>query len=68
VRKISAPTLYVLGGASKIVPPETQEQLQKTLPNVRIVIMPKLGHYPHVEAPDEYVRIVQAFLSESRAR
>jgi hypothetical protein len=34
----------VLGGASRIVPAETQENLKQTLPDVRIVIMPGLGH------------------------
>jgi pimeloyl-ACP methyl ester carboxylesterase len=64
VQKITCPTLYVLGGASNIVPPATQKQLKETLPDVRIVIMPGLGHYPHLEAPEEYLQIVQAFLDE----
>jgi esterase len=63
VRGIKAPTIYILGGASTIVPEETQKQLTATLPGVRIVTMPGLGHYPHQEAPDEFVRIVQGFLS-----
>jgi esterase len=62
VSKIRCPTIYILGGASRIVPPETQQQLKQTLPDVRIVIMPGLGHYPHLEAPDEYIKIVQSFL------
>jgi pimeloyl-ACP methyl ester carboxylesterase len=62
VSKIKCPTIYILGGASTIVPPATQEQLKATLPDVRIVTMPGLGHYPHLEAPEEYVKIVQAFL------
>jgi pimeloyl-ACP methyl ester carboxylesterase len=68
VRRIQAPAIYILGGASTIVPPETQEQLKKTLPDCRIVIMPGLGHYPHLEAPEEYVRIVQGFLAEQHTR
>ena len=64
VRQITCPTLYVLGGASNIVPPATQEQLKKAVPSSRIIIMPGLGHYPHLEAPDEYLKIVQTFLDE----
>jgi esterase len=64
VSKITCPTIYVLGGASKIVPPETQQRLKETLPKVEIVILPGLGHYPHVESPGEYVRIVAAFLEK----
>ena len=32
VRKITAPALYVIGGGSRIVPPETQQKLKDTLP------------------------------------
>ena len=63
VSKIKCPTIYILGGVSSIVPPETQDRLKSTLPDVRIVTMPGLGHYPHLEAPEEYLRIVQAFLA-----
>lgn len=63
VRKIKCPTIYILGGASSIVPPETQKQLKDTLPSVEIVTMPGLGHYPHVESPEEYLKIVSAFLA-----
>jgi esterase len=62
VRKISCPTIYILGGASNIVPPETQKKLKETLPKVEIVTMPGLGHYPHVESPAEYLKIVEEFL------
>jgi len=33
------------------------------LPDVQIATMPGLGHYPHQEAPEEYVKIVQTFLA-----
>jgi esterase len=62
VRKIKAPIVYILGGDSKIVPPETQEELRKTLPQVEIVSMPGLGHYPSDEKPDEFVAMVDEFL------
>jgi esterase len=62
VEKIKCPTIYILGGASRIVPPETQEKLKQTLPDVRIVVMPGLGHYPDQEATNEFIRIVREFL------
>jgi pimeloyl-ACP methyl ester carboxylesterase len=62
VSKIKCPTIYILGGASSIVPPETQERLKAALPDVRILTMPGLGHYPHLESPEEYLRIVRGFL------
>jgi pimeloyl-ACP methyl ester carboxylesterase len=62
VRKITAPTLYVIGGGSRIVPPETQQKLKDTLPNVRIVVMPGLGHYPDEEDTPGFMKIVWEFL------
>ena len=63
VEKIKCPTIYILGGASRIVLPETQEKLKQTLPGVRIVVMPGLGHYPDQEATVDFIRIVQTFLA-----
>jgi esterase len=63
VRNIRAPILYVLGGRSKIVPPETQEMLRKTLPQVQFVTIPDTGHYPSDEKPAEFLAIVDRFLA-----
>jgi len=65
VERITCPTLYVLGGASAIVPVQAQERLKQTLHQCEIVVMPGLGHYPHLEAPEEYVAIVRGFLGKN---
>lgn len=64
VREIKCPTLYVLGGASRIVPPETQQKLKETIPGVQIIVMPGLGHYPDQEATEEFLKIIQIFLAK----
>lgn len=66
VRRIVSPTLYVIGGRSTIVPPETQAELRKTIPGVQIVTMPGLGHYPSQEQPKAFEEIVKGFLSRAR--
>jgi pimeloyl-ACP methyl ester carboxylesterase len=63
VQQIKSPTIYVLGGASRIVPPETQQKLKETLPDIKVVVMPGLGHYPDQEATADFLRIVQTFLA-----
>ena len=65
VREIEAPTIYILGGASTIVPPETREALREALPQVQIEIMPGLGHYPSEEDPAGFSGIVDRFLSQA---
>jgi len=62
VRRITAPALYVIGGVSRIVPAETQQKLKDTLPDVRIVVMPGLGHYPDEEDTAGFMKIVAEFL------
>lgn len=66
VRRIKAPIIYVLGGVSAIVPPETQQELQAALPQSQIVMMPGLGHYPSDENPQEFLAIVDRFLARVR--
>jgi len=63
VKRIRAPIIYILGGASTIVPPQTQEELRRTLPHVQIVTMPGLGHYPSDDDPAGFVAIVDPFLA-----
>jgi putative CocE/NonD family hydrolase len=65
VSRITAPTLYILGGASAIVPSDTQRRLKQTLPNCEIVTMPGLGHYPDSEDPAGFMTIVNRFLERS---
>lgn len=62
ISKIKAPILYLLGGASDIVPPATQRQLTGSLPRAEIVTMPGLGHYPSDEKTAEAIALVRQFL------
>lgn len=62
VSKIKSPIIYVLGGASPIVPPETQQKLKTTLPNAEVVVMPGLGHYPNEEDTKGFLAIANRFL------
>lgn len=66
VRRITSPTIYVIGGRSTIVPVETQDELRKTIPGVQIVTMPGLGHYPSQEQPTAFERIVKGFLAAAK--
>lgn len=63
VSQITSPALYIIGGASTIVPAETQERLEKTLPRVRVVTIPGTGHYPSEERTAETLTLIDDFLS-----
>jgi pimeloyl-ACP methyl ester carboxylesterase len=60
---IGVDRIRVLGGRSTIVSADTQRELKKTVAGCEIIVMPGLGHYPHLEAADAYGDIVIEFLS-----
>ena len=68
VRKIKAPVIYILGGASNIVPAQTQMDIRRELPQAEIVMMPGLGHYPSDEQPAEFLALADRFLAGPAAR
>ena len=68
VRNIRSPILYVLGGLSRIVPPQTQEELRRVLPQVQIETLPGLGHYPNEEDPAAFTPVVDRFLARLPVR
>ena len=65
VRTIKAPIIYILGGASTIVPAQTQVEIKQALPQAEIVTMPGLGHYPSDEQPVQFLAIVDRFMAGS---
>jgi pimeloyl-ACP methyl ester carboxylesterase len=62
---IKAPVIFILGGASDIVPAATQVRLKEVLAAVEIVTMPGLGHYPSDEQPAGFLAIVDRFLADA---
>ena len=63
VREIKPPIIYVLGGRSTIVPPATQQELKRVLPQAQIVTLPGLGHYPSEENTKDFLDVVDKYLA-----
>jgi pimeloyl-ACP methyl ester carboxylesterase len=63
VRLIKAPIIYILGGASTIVPLDTQQEIKAALPQAELVTLPGLGHYPSDEQPAQFLAVVDRFLA-----
>jgi pimeloyl-ACP methyl ester carboxylesterase len=51
-RKISCPTLFLLGGADRMTPPAKAKPLAEAIPGARTIILPEAGHMMMVERPD----------------
>jgi len=62
LHRITAPTLLVWGAADGLVSPAYAEELRRHIPSAQVTILPKSAHFPMMEEPEEWVRIVNAFL------
>ena len=58
------PTLIVWGREDPIIPLSAGEVYNQSIPGSRLEVIDGCGHNPEIEKPDEFVGIVQGFLSE----
>lgn len=56
------PTLLIWGEADSIIPVSHGYAAHEALPGSRLEILPGVGHFPHVESPDEVVTILDDFI------
>jgi pimeloyl-ACP methyl ester carboxylesterase len=61
-RRIAAPTLVIHGGADCAVPLGASEAWARAIPDARLLVLPGVGHFPHVEAAPEFFGAVESFL------
>jgi pimeloyl-ACP methyl ester carboxylesterase len=57
------PTLVVWGREDRIVPFECGELYQKAIIGARLELLDRCGHFPHLEKPADFTRIVTDFLA-----
>ncbi len=62
--EIHCPTLVITGEQDSTVPPDVQNILVHSIPGASQEIIPGAGHAVSVEKPDEFNRILLAFLSD----
>lgn len=60
------PTLLVWGSKDRVVDPLSAELMAGHLPGARVAVLKGAGHLPYEECPEEFCRIVQAFLGDVR--
>jgi pimeloyl-ACP methyl ester carboxylesterase len=61
---VTAPTLLIWGARDPLLTPPTADILAGYLSHAQVskVIMPDVGHYPPLEAPERFARIVAAYI------
>src|SRR5579872_175057 len=61
---IEAPVLIVTGEDDPLSPLEECRLIAGELPYVRLIELPRCGHYPFVEAPEAFTTAVEDFLAD----
>ena len=62
--RVKAPTLAVTGAHDFIWPPETGKRLARLIPGAKFAVIADAGHFPHIQTPEEFARLVLEFLDE----
>ena len=63
--EIDVPTLLMWGDSDRVVPLEVGQRLEQEMPRARLRIIPRCGHLPAEERPEESLAIVREFLQET---
>jgi pimeloyl-ACP methyl ester carboxylesterase len=66
--KVDVPTLIVWGREDSITPPFVAEQFCEKIRNSELVFVDQCGHSPPIEQPDEFARLLHAFLGDLAAQ
>ncbi|MGD9966157.1 MAG: alpha/beta fold hydrolase [Hyphomonadaceae bacterium] len=63
---VDTPMLVIHGGDSQVYPDEATAFVAQAAPHARRVVIPGAGHVPHLEAPNDFLNHVEAFVRETR--
>jgi pimeloyl-ACP methyl ester carboxylesterase len=64
----SVPALLLWGERDRAVSPSSAQDVHRRWKNSAVVLMPRIGHMPYEEAPEEFNRIVLDFLLRDTPR
>jgi 2-hydroxy-6-oxonona-2,4-dienedioate hydrolase len=67
LEKISVPVLAIWGRQDPRGDYEGASRVLGALPQVRLEVIDRCGHLPHLEQPDRFIELVQGFLTEALA-
>ena len=60
---VGIPTQIVWGRQDQIAPLECGHMYQKAIPKSQLTVIDNCGHLPHIEKPDEFIKVAMDFLA-----
>ncbi|HKO97229.1 MAG TPA: alpha/beta hydrolase [Pyrinomonadaceae bacterium] len=67
-KDICVPTLIIWGEEDRVIPLKIGKMLAEAIPDSQLVVLPKIGHAPHEEAPEQTVPLIRQFLESPTGR
>jgi len=64
LNQIKVPTCLIWGKNDIVTPPFVAEEFKKLIPNSELHFIDKCGHAPMMEVPEEFNKILEAFLAK----
>ena len=62
--RIEVPVLAIVGAEDTVTPEVEARRIADTVPNGRLVVIPKAGHLSNLENPEEFNAALEGFLSQ----
>jgi len=56
------PTLLLWGGSDRMIPSSHVDAAREELPASRVEIFDRAGHFPHLDEPDRFARVLEEFM------
>jgi pimeloyl-ACP methyl ester carboxylesterase len=56
------PALVVVGEEDTLTPPDSAREMARLLPNAELVVIPRAGHTPSLEAPDATAKAIAEYI------
>jgi len=68
IARITQPMLVIHGGESQVYPDGATAFVAQAAPNAERIVIPGAGHVPHLEAPEQFFKEIEAFLRKLERR
>ena len=62
------PTMTVWGGRDRLIPVQHGRQAHRAIPNSRLEIFPKAGHFLHLDEPRRFAGLLVDFVGQTEDR